>query len=193
MKPHISFHEWRMENYFLQVIRGPTNEAICVNCAEMTLGPRCERCSAGHYRSTKKKDSPCLQCKCNGHGNMCNEVHLDKSFYDFYHIKLNAQIILVSVGWRRQLSMHRKYCFRTNIMRKTQKGEELFKIYSSIFPLSRPFVCICLSRILVLAMSSSARDVKNIIWECHRTVINVIDKYNWYKHIFVKISKLSFG
>ena len=55
--------------------RGPrAEEAVCVNCQEMTIGKMCDHCKLGYYGGAANGQTECKACDCNGHGDTCDEV-----------------------------------------------------------------------------------------------------------------------
>lgn len=44
--------------------RGPTDDAICLNCENQTTGDRCEGCDYGHFRGIEDYSLSCRRCQC---------------------------------------------------------------------------------------------------------------------------------
>ena len=59
----------------LETARGPlAEEAVCVNCGQMTIGKKCDHCKLGYFGGAANGQSECKACDCNGHGDTCDEV-----------------------------------------------------------------------------------------------------------------------
>ncbi|PKK16637.1 multiple epidermal growth factor-like domains protein 8, partial [Columba livia] len=55
----------------LWVPEGPSEaDAVCVDCANNSAGPRCGGCRPGFFLL----DGVCTRCQCNGHADTCNEL-----------------------------------------------------------------------------------------------------------------------
>ena len=56
-----------------QLVGAKTN-AYCVGCRNNTTGTRCDDCEPGHFRGSTHLHLPCKECRCNGHGTVCDAV-----------------------------------------------------------------------------------------------------------------------
>lgn len=50
-----------------ELTRGPTDDAICLNCDNQTTGDRCQGCIYGHFRGNEDHKLPCRKCHCQVH------------------------------------------------------------------------------------------------------------------------------
>lgn len=57
---------------------GPTEDAVCLRCANQTSHDQCDGCIYGHFRGIEDYRGACRPCQCHGHGDSCDPVTGEK-------------------------------------------------------------------------------------------------------------------
>ncbi|XP_068203463.1 multiple epidermal growth factor-like domains protein 8 [Palaemon carinicauda] len=58
----------------MKVTEGARSDAVCLHCANNTMGSRCDDCLPGFFRGTQEMQKHCRPCQCNGHGTRCDAI-----------------------------------------------------------------------------------------------------------------------